>query len=300
MEYSVLWAKTFLRGVGLSSSNQASSSSTSASPQSTASWSELAQTSIEQSSWLLWETISGTASRSSSPSSSTTSTSTSPFPSLVDQCWSLFSTAANLPLLLTMGNQTQEACACGTQSASHVIIPHVGEVPLDVFAFVFTAMSISVVCWIRVGLRSLRQYYRQHCSNCNNRKKDSDTNANQDEYRKKYQQLKDKGEYKDQSLYEFIETCQTQRRQLRSLPQDPETLRKEKLERIKLESANKPKGPLQLSPARLQNLRQDLRQAPTTKAETAPLVKEAPMYVLPKASRTSSNDENTSSRRQPQ
>lgn len=71
-----------------------------------------------------------------------------------------------------------------------------------------------------------------------------------------YQQNR-KRNFKDPSLYAFMDKCQQAKQNLRPVA-DPWTTRNEKLARLRQEAKAKPTGPLQLSEDKLQSIRQAL------------------------------------------
>jgi hypothetical protein len=69
---------------------------------------------------------------------------------------------------------------------------------------------------------------------------------------------KQRNGFKDKSLYDFIDTCEKRRKTLRKV-EDPQKARRTKLDAIKQADKFKPKGPLGLSPDRLQIERRRLQ-----------------------------------------
>lgn len=124
-----------------------------------------------------------------------------------------------------------------------LLLPKVGEVPTDVLLFCGSVLIGSLYVYCRAGGRkghgdrqtfaAAREVARQHS-------------------------WKQRNGFKDKSLYEFIDACVKRRKTLRKV-EDPRNARRAKIEAIKLADKSKPKGPLGLSPDRLQIERRRLQ-----------------------------------------
>jgi hypothetical protein len=126
-----------------------------------------------------------------------------------------------------------------------IILPYLGEAPLDVILFVGTAVFYRIYQWRR-GILS-------RTSDISGRKDDNRKNDMQKD-KSREDSLVHKATtyqpYKDPGLYDFMEQCKESRRKLRKVP-DPNVTRQEKLKNLKSKQQSQSQGSLGLSPEKL-------------------------------------------------
>lgn len=130
-----------------------------------------------------------------------------------------------------------------TRFPDSVFLPKVGEVPTDVLMFCGSVVVGSLYVYCRARGRK--------------GKGDGQAFSDAKEEATKHS-WKQRNGFKDKNLYDFIDTCVERRKTLRKV-EDPRKARIAKLEAIKLADKSKPKGPLGLSPDRLQIERRRLQ-----------------------------------------
>jgi hypothetical protein len=146
-----------------------------------------------------------------------------------------------------------------------IILPYLGEAPLDVLLFFGTALYYRIYQWRR-GILSKRLSIQgpKDDSTTNEEDKKSDENRKNLPVHKAttYQP------YKDPGLYDFMEQCKESRRKLRKVP-DPNITRQEKLKNIKVRQQSQSQGALGLSPVKLAMERKRLTPVSRTLSQGA-------------------------------
>lgn len=155
-----------------------------------------------------------------------------------------FSTATlfSLPASLAFFSSTRT-----TTTPATVNLFALGQISVDVLFFVGSAVSFRIFLWLKPERGDVRDVEQEAAD----------------------YSLKKTNGFKDPGLYEFMDTCMDTKQSLRKV-QDPEETRKKKLDDILQADKAKPKGPLQLSPRRLEHTRKGLHRVQTTKSAVVP------------------------------
>jgi hypothetical protein len=120
-----------------------------------------------------------------------------------------------------------------------VVLPRLGEVAMDTLMFC-SSVVLGTMCI----------FYQSWRTNRHRKDRLNKPYVDPREEAHKHAWKRTNG-FRDQSLYAFMDTCVNRRKRLRKVI-DPEAARKARVHEIKLSDQAKPKGPLGLSPDRLQ------------------------------------------------
>jgi hypothetical protein len=128
-----------------------------------------------------------------------------------------------------------------------IALPKIGDVSTDVLLFCGSVVVGTVVILYRNWWNDVSR----------SRRRKSKSFVDPREEARKHAWTRSNG-FKDKSLYEFIDVCVSKRNSLRKVA-DPDTTRKAKIHQMKAANQARPKGPLGLSPDRLQTERRRLQ-----------------------------------------
>lgn len=152
--------------------------------------------------------------------------------------------------VLQVKGDAQTSLNATTNTSSVIVISGVVEMPVLLVASATSVLVGSLTYWI----------YRS----CRPRPKEKELFKDpREEYKKRVYQ--ETNGFKDPSLYRFIDTCKDTKKSLKKV-EDPAMARKQKLRDMKLEQL-KPKGPLKLTPDKLQEVRSNLSNVTNKRME---------------------------------